>query len=458
MLKRLVVLVATLPGFAQVQNGSFESPIVPATGCTAFAGSQIAGWTVVGTSGQNVLICGTKYVDGGISFPAQNLTQWLDLTGAGSNSKDEGVSQTFTTTKNQSYVLSFWVGNVSAGGIYGTNSTVNGTITAGTPSTFSCTNSMVSPKKLVWQQCIVHFTALSNSTTIAFKNGDPPDDNINGLDNVVVERSCVSPPNTSMVAWYTFDELFGTTSINLATGNTGTQQHGPLGIAGGKVGGAASFNGTNQYVESPSSIVTSFGPAQSEATCIAGSNSREGDYSGCRGNFSIDTWIQLTSSVGITVITDKRNGSSPGIYGYHFFLNNDKVGLQLADGGVYPGYTNYYSPSLNLTDGNWHHIAVTVDRLITPNGITWYHNGVAIGNSDPTDRTGSLVSTSPLRIGTRTADVPLTGWFHGNLDELEIFNRALTADEVLFMFNADSFGKCKPIPPPTACGGNPSNC
>lgn len=270
--------------------------------------------------------------------------------------------------------------------------------------------------------------------------------------------ACVPPPNSAMVAWYPFDELTGTTSANLATANTGTQYNGPLGIASGKVAGAASFNGINQYVESPSSIVSTFGPGQTAATCSTGSNNREGDYSSCRGNFSIDTWVQVTSSSGVMTIVDKRSGSQPAILGYSFFLSNDSMGLQLADGLGSQGYSNYLSPTLlNLTDGNWHHIAVTVDRLVPTTGITWYHNGTAIGNSDPTDRPGSLVSSSPLRIGTNTTAAPLSNWFKGNLDELEIYNRVLTADEVLGIFNADTSGKCKPLPPPAACGF-PSSC
>lgn len=257
---------------------------------------------------------------------------------------------------------------------------------------------------------------------------------------------CVLPPNTTMVAWYPFDELAVGTSANLATGNTGTQPYG-LGITNGKVGKAASFSG-NQWVESPSSLATNFGPGQTAAACSTGSSDREGDYSSCRGNFSIDTWVYVTSLSDVMTIVDKRSGSHPAIYGYSFFLHNDQMALQLADGVGTQGYTNYFSPPLpNLTNG-WHLISVTVDRL-TATGITWYYDGTTIGTSNPTDRPGFLVNSSPLRIGTRTgAEAPLSGWFVGKLDELEIFNRVLTADEVQGIFNADWSGKCKPPPPP----------
>lgn len=249
--------------------------------------------------------------------------------------------------------------------------------------------------------------------------------------------TCVPPPNTTAVAWYPFDETSGTASANLATANTGVQIGSPTPIAG-EVGTALRFNGLNSYVESPSSIVTNIGPADGPPFC-------SGDYSTCQGNFSIDTWIRLDPAVGsgFVVIVDKRGGSAPAINGYHLGAFASALLLQLAD-GVGTGFSNYVSPVLApaLTDGNWHLIAVTVQRSST-SGIRWYHNGVALGTSDPTDRKGSLKNNSPLRIGTRTADTSLTGWFRGDLDELEIFNRVLTPQEVFNIFQAGSFGKCK---------------
>jgi hypothetical protein len=264
------------------------------------------------------------------------------------------------------------------------------------------------------------------------------------LDNLCVAQAsppastCVPPPNTSMVAWYPFDETSGTVSANLATANTGTQIGSPTPIVG-QVGGALRFNGTNNYVESPSSIVTNIGPAGGPPFCF-------GAYSTCQGDFSIDTWIRLDPSVatGFVVILDKRGGTSPAINGYHLGAFAGSLLLQLADGVGTSGYSNYVSPVMTpaLTDGNWHLIAVTVQRSST-SGIRWYHNGAAFGTNNPTGRTGSLKNNSPLRIGTRTADQPLTGWFFGDLDELEIFNRVLTPQEVFSIFQAGTFGKCK---------------
>jgi hypothetical protein len=253
---------------------------------------------------------------------------------------------------------------------------------------------------------------------------------------------CVRPPGNTMVAWYPFDETSGTSAANLATLNTGTL----IGAGGnpppthilGKVLWALRFDGFDDYVDSPSSIVTNFGP-------------------GAGGNFSIDAWIRMPANPlpGVMTILDKRTQVGAALVGYHFFLNqsgaNYQLGLQLADGTA-TNYTSAVIPS--LTDQLWHHVAVTVNRP-SATGITWYHNGSSAFSppSNPTARLGSLANNSPLRIGSRTAATALTGWFRGDIDELEIFNRELTPQEVLGIYNAQQAGKCKTLEIISTCSG-----
>ena len=141
-------------------------------------------------------------------------------------------------------------------------------------------------------------------------------------------------------------------------------------------------------------------------------------------------------------ILDKRSGTPPAIKGYHLFVLEEALGLQLAD-GLGSGFSSYLSPDLTppLTDGNWHHVAVTVRRTRQA-GIRWYHNGALFGINDPTDRLGSLENGSPLRVGARSGLAP-SGWFRGDLDELEIYNRVLRPEEVAGIFGAGQLGKCK---------------
>lgn len=254
------------------------------------------------------------------------------------------------------------------------------------------------------------------------------------------KNACVQPPNTTMVGWYPFDESAGPLAFNLATANDGMHVNGPTPIPG-VVSRALRFDGIDDYVESPSSIVTNFGPASAAPT-------GSGGWSTSQGNFSIDAWVRIDPSVPsglIMIVADKRSGNPPAIRGYSFFVFNNQIWLQLADGGSSGGFSNYPSASLApsvLNDGRWHHIAATVQRNVAT-GIRFYHNGLLAGTANPLSRLGSLVNNSPLRIGTRTAASPLTGWFDGDIDELKIFNRVLTPVEVRAIYLAGPFGKCK---------------
>jgi hypothetical protein len=81
--------------------------------------------------------------------------------------------------------LSFWVGNiVNPGGIYGTTSTVNVSINGGPSLAFTNSGGWDGQPELA--PFTTSFIASSASTSLTFLNGDPSNDNTNGLDNIVL--------------------------------------------------------------------------------------------------------------------------------------------------------------------------------------------------------------------------------------------------------------------------------
>ena len=71
-------------------------------------------------------------------------------------------------------------------------------------------------------------------------------------------------------------------------------------------------------------------------------------------------------------------------------------------------------------------------------------NGQWKGTFDPSAHPNSLSTPGvPLEIGVRDPGLGGGGFFSGGMDELEIFNRALTGAEVQAIYNAGSAGKCK---------------
>jgi hypothetical protein len=184
----LIALAGVDARAESITNGSFEmtTPAVPVGNFVLFTpgSTGVTGWTVVGAAGTNIGVTNTMFTESGISFPAENGSNWVDLTGLNSNNDTEGLQQTIATIVGDSYTLSFFVGNVNSPSTgFGVTSTVdvfaNGTsLGAFTNNCTTCTTT------LSWTQFSRTFAATSTSTTLTFLNGDPANDNSNGLDNV----------------------------------------------------------------------------------------------------------------------------------------------------------------------------------------------------------------------------------------------------------------------------------
>ncbi len=221
---------------------------------------------------------------------------------------------------------------------------------------------------------------------------------------------------SDMVGWWGFDELSGQVVGDSSGANHGTRRGGARVVPGWVRQGALDLDGADDHVEIP--------------------HAADGSLDFGTGDFSIDAWVRTTQSSGVRVVLDKRQ-SSP-YRGYHLYLYRGAPGLQLADGG-YTNYNAFANPAAFVADGQWHLVAVTVDRD-DPQGIRFYVDGKLVGTFNPTDRQGSLSNPAPLRLGTRSFE--LSGFWQGTLDELELFDRVLSPEEIAELWAVSVGGKC----------------
>lgn len=208
----------------------------------------------------------------------------------------------------------------------------------------------------------------------------------------------------------------------LASGNHGTWS-GTGTYSAGKVGQGFSLGGVNNAVTVPNTASLNFGAAQ---------------------DFSMETWIKPltnTNPYGIMSIIGKRH---PYGIGYELFLIDGQLGFQIGD--PVHGCLNVGVAGNLRADGQYHHIAVTVDRD-DPNGGKLFVDGVA-HYFDPTAISGDLANTQPLRIGVHPDSY--YGYFKGIIDEPTIYARALGASEIQAIYNAGVAGKRNPncVAPP----------
>ncbi|MSU58286.1 MAG: hypothetical protein EXS35_08915 [Pedosphaera sp.] len=158
-------------------------------------------------------------------------------------------------------------------------------------------------------------------------------------------------------------------------------------------------------------------------------------------DFTIEAWIKRASA---SVLSFQGNGN-----GTLFALGTGGGGyglwLQAGDGRLTLGklQVGQVPSSAMVTDTNWHHIAVTKQGQ----SLMFYLDGVAF--AAPPFGSDVFTFTAPGYIGCwQNPSLSLDNSFFGAIDELAVYNRALTPAELTEIFSAGSFGKCLDGIPP----------
>jgi len=229
-----------------------------------------------------------------------------------------------------------------------------------------------------------------------------------GVINVVAP--CIPPPS-GMMAWFPGDG-----SGRDIQGRNGGVVQGDASFVGGQVGQAFRLDGIGDRI-----LVGRAPDLQLQ-------------------DFTIDAWIKRASA---TIVTNDPNAGNPGgaffaygNQGYGFAIDQPTSRLLLTQIGVSAAFSVG-----TVTDTNYHHVAVTKQGST----VTFYIDGVA---NTPISYNPTFVFTTSAAIGAR-GDGDLQNAFFGDIDELEIFNRALSPAEIQAIHNAGGVGKCK-APQPIA--------
>ncbi|MFL5383838.1 MAG: LamG domain-containing protein [Longimicrobiaceae bacterium] len=237
-------------------------------------------------------------------------------------------------------------------------------------------------------------------------------------DTVPVIRCCVQPP-AGLRFWAPFNGSYVTAVPGFA-GNPQGVVSWTTSLPPGHTGSALSLQASGR-VDYLSSATTSLGT----------------------GNFTVDAWIRVPqTTTGVNPFLDNRL-TNP-LRGFQLFAYNGRIGFQMADATSAPGYDNFVAPANTiLAPGTWHFVAVTVTRN-SPTGGRIYVDCNLVLTFDPTKRQGSLGTNNRLTIGHDLNNV----WGQGaafDIDEVEIFHRALTPAEVAALCR---YPKCRPTAMP----------
>jgi len=200
-----------------------------------------------------------------------------------------------------------------------------------------------------------------------------------------------------LVAYYKLD-----TDSTDVFGNNGTDTSMSYGT--GKINGCGVFNGTSSFISTAN---------------ISSLNSASA--------FTVSHWIYPTSVTGLQNLSAKWDYQTQG--SYTALLNGTQILFYIANAINDAGNNGVFGGTAVIN--TWQHIVCVFDGSLTgnTNRAKIYYNGSAlslssIGTIPATTTNGSAT----VKIGKMGGTV--TRFFNGSIDEVGIWNKALSSDEV----------------------------
>jgi len=226
------------------------------------------------------------------------------------------------------------------------------------------------------------------------------DNSLNSVEAMYALTDCIVPTPLSTTTWkgiksyYKMDEASGTVAYDAAGGSEGTISGATVNTAG-KINKCYSFDG-DDYVSGVYNIPT--------------------------GSFSISGWFNLSGSGDRVIYGGRNSGDNDPIC--EVLVTGGKLELrQRTDDGATSGFVTH---GTTLSSSTWYHFVATYDSSIGAQKL-YLNNG--------TPATGSFSGTwtnNAVHMGKDDRD---GNNFNGLIDELGIWNRALTATEVSNLYN-----------------------
>jgi len=213
-----------------------------------------------------------------------------------------------------------------------------------------------------------------------------------------------------LVGRWLLNSANGLTDLS-SSGNNGTSSGGVT-IGGetdrfGQVGGATTFDGSDDSVTIPNNNMLDFGVGT---------------------NFTMTAWIKRTDTSTHSGVILYAGGGNSGRYWFGV-VDDSNINGDLEVNTYYGSNGDYWrGVTSNFNDTNWHHLAWSVNK--TSGTQSTYYDGALIattaafnGNND----VGSLIVGNGSGISR--------GYFKGSIFDIRAYNRALSSTEIANIYN-----------------------
>ena len=237
------------------------------------------------------------------------------------------------------------------------------------------------------------------------------------------QKFTAPPTNLGLVGYWSMNEGTGTVAGDgSGNGNRGTLTNGPTWVDG-KRGKALNFDYVNDYVEAADKVSLRVGvPSFTFSAWL-----KPGNVSGCGADGTGPNCI----------IFNKENS-------YEWAISNNN-NINWAIRNTSPGWA-WRSSGLSAPTNTWTHIVITYNGS---NIITYKNGGASTNSQSGSGNVDNTTYQNALRIGARNAPGAASAFFPGLIDEVRVYNRALSAAEVQALYKS---GAQKFTAPPTNLG------
>ncbi len=225
---------------------------------------------------------------------------------------------------------------------------------------------------------------------------------VTGSNKTPRDGGCIS--TNGLVGSWAFN---GNANDSSTSGMNGTVSGATL-TAGqnGQANGAYSFNGTSNYISLASSTPLNF----------------------TTGQFSVSVWVNLATLPATATWYDIISSTGGG--DWSFGINTTAAGVGRS---MMTKISQIDAPAGPTIDQNtWKFLTVVYTYGPAPSVVNYYVDG-ALGSTVNWNHSGQGAFTPAIkRIGSRSA----SGYFRGTIDDMKIYNRALSATEIRSMYAA----------------------
>ncbi len=153
--------------------------------------------------------------------------------------------------------------------------------------------------------------------------------------------------------------------------------------------------------------------------------------------FTLSAWIFVAENTYYPAILNKGNVETAD-ESFSLFLDPwGKLGLLVNSNGTTSGRTMFVGPQ--MTHNEWYFVTATYDGL----WMKLFVDGAYIGQKVHFGGIHAGSHKIILGVMEKNPDMVTLPSLSGNIDETSIYNRALADEEILALYNAGHYGKCK---------------